>query len=534
MWVDQIPEDFSFKLWNDDLERLETYIEAAMARVPPLASAGVRRVVNGPIPYSPDGNPYIGPEHGLRNFFHANTFSFGIIQAGGAGKALAEWVTHGEPEWDLWPLDRRRYTGYADLAYTKAKAVEVYQNEYAPAYPHEERLAGRPLKTSSLYARLKAKGAHFGARGGWERAVFINPEGSVTDHTLSFRRERSWRNAVAAEVRAVREHVGVLDLPGFTKFEISGAGVEAFLDTLTCSRLPQPGRISLAYVLTERGRILSEFTITRTAPDAFYLIAATTAEWHDLDVLQSRLASDCSVRIANRSDTIGTLVVAGPRSRELLGHLTASDLSNAAFPWLAAQTIDILGNPTLVLRVNYVGELGWELHAPMGQLPGIYDALFAAGPDYGLRDFGLYAMDSMRLDKCYRGWKSDIESGYSPYEASLDRFVSLQKPAFVGREALIREAERGVAQRFVPLTLEDESGADALFCAPVLLRGENVGLVTSGGWSFTLNKSVALAYVRSDLATPGTKLEIEAFGKRRVATVRREPLYDPENARLRA
>jgi dimethylglycine dehydrogenase len=534
MWVDQIPEDFSFKLWNDDLERLETYIEAAMARVPPLASAGVRRVVNGPIPYSPDGNPYVGPEHGLRNFFHANTFSFGITQAGGAGKALAEWVIHGEPEWDLWPLDRRRYTGYADLAYTKAKAVEVYQNEYAPAYPHEERLAGRPLKTSSLYARLKAKGAHFGARGGWERAVFINPEGSVTDHTLSFRRERNWRNAVAAEVRAVREHVGVLDLPGFTKFEISGAGVEAFLDTLTCSRLPQPGRISLAYVLTERGRILSEFTITRTAPDAFYLIAATTAEWHDLDVLQSRLASDCSVRIANRSDTIGTLVVAGPRSRELLGHLTASDLSNAAFPWLAAQTIDILGNPTLVLRVNYVGELGWELHAPMGQLPGIYDALFAAGPDYGLRDFGLYAMDSMRLDKCYRGWKSDIESGYSPYEASLDRFVSLQKPAFVGREALIREAERGVAQRFVPLTLEDESGADALFCAPVLLRGENVGLVTSGGWSFTLNKSVALAYVRSDLATPGSKLEIEIFGERRIATVGREPLYDPENARLRA
>ena len=357
MWVDQIPEDFSFKLWNDDLERLETYIEAAMARVPPLASAGVRRVVNGPIPYSPDGNPYIGPEHGLRNFFHANTFSFGITQAGGAGKALAEWVTHGEPEWDLWPLDRRRYTGDADLAYTKAKAVEVYQNEYAPAYPHEERLAGRPLKTSSLYARLKAKGAHFGARGGWERAVVINPEGSITDHTLSFRRERSWRNAVAAEVRAVREHVGVLDLPGFTKFEVSGPGAEAFLDTLTCSRLPQPGRISLAYVLTERGRILSEFTIARTSPDAFYLIAATTAEWHDLDVLRSQLPSDGSVRIVNRSDTIRTLVVAGPRSRELSGHLTASDLSNAAFPWLAAQTIDILGNPTLVLRVNYVGSL---------------------------------------------------------------------------------------------------------------------------------------------------------------------------------
>jgi dimethylglycine dehydrogenase len=534
MWVDQIPEDFSFKLWNDDLERLETYIEAAMARVPSLASAGVRRVVNGPIPYSPDGNPYVGPEHGLRNVFHANTFSFGITQAGGAGKALAEWVIHGGPEWDLWSLDRRRYTAFADVAYTKAKAVEVYQNEYAPAYPQEEREAGRPLKTSSLYGRLKAKAAGFGARGGWERAIYFDPDGNIKEHTLSFRRQRSWWNAVAAEVRAVREHVGVLDLPGFTKFEVSGLGAEAFLDTLTCSRLPQTGRISLAYVLTEQGRILSELTITRTAPDAFYLVAATTAEWHDLDVLQNRLPPDGSVRIVNRSDAIGTLVVAGPRSRELLSHVTAADLSNAAFPWHAARMIDVLGNPTLALRVNYVGELGWELHAPMEQLPDIYDALTTAGPAYGLRDVGLYAMDSLRLDKCYRGWKTDIETGYSPYEASLDRFVSLRKPAFVGREALLREAERGAVKRFAPLMLDDEGDADAPACAPVLLLGENVGLVTSGGWSFTLNKSVALAYVRSDLATPGTKLEIEVFGERRAATVGREPLYDPENGRLRA
>jgi dimethylglycine dehydrogenase len=332
----------------------------------------------------------------------------------------------------------------------------------------------------------------------------------------------------------VREHVGVFDLPGFTKFEVSGPGAQTFLDTLTCSRLPRPGRISLAYVLTERERILSEFTIAGTASEVFYLVSATTAEWHDLDVLQSSLPSDGSVRIVNRSDAIGTLVIAGPQSRELLRHVTAADLSNGAFPWLAARTIDVLGNPTLVLRVNYVGELGWEIHAPMEQLPGIYDALAAAGADYGLRDFGLYAMDSMRLDKCYRGWKSDIETGYSPYEASLDRFVSLQKPVFVGREALIREVERGVAQRFVPLTLDEEGDADAPPCAPVLLRQENVGLVTSGGWSVTLNKSVALAYVRSDLATPGTKLEIEVFGERRAATVGREPLYDPENARSRA
>jgi dimethylglycine dehydrogenase len=505
-----------------------------MARVPLLASAGVRRVVNGPIPYSPDGNPYIGPEHGLRNFFHANTFSFGITQAGGAGKALAEWVIHGGPEWDLWPLDRRRYTAYAGIAYTKAKAVEVYQREYAPAYPNEEREAGRPVKTSSLYARLKAKGAYFGARGGWERAVFFDPDGGVTEQALSFRRKRSWWNAVAAEVRAVRERVGVLDLPGFAKFEVSGTGAEAFLDSLTCSRLPRLGRGSLAYALTERGKILSEFTVTRTAPDRFYLVAAATAEWHDLDVLEANLPADGSVRIANRSDAIGTLVVAGPRSRELLGHVTAADLSTAAFPWLAARTIDVLGNPTLALRVNYVGELGWELHAPMEQLPRIYDALWTAGPNYGLQDFGLYAVDSLRLDKCYRGWKTDLETGYSPYEASLDRFVSLKRPAFPGQQAVSDEARRGAAQRFVPLTLDDDGDADAPSCAPVTLGGRNVGLVTSGGWSFTLNKSVALAYVHTDLASPGTKLEIEIFGERRAATVGREPLYDPENKRVRA
>ena len=322
MWLDGIPEDFSFKLWNDDLDRLEPYIEAAMARVPPLARAGVRRVVNGPIPYSPDGNPYLGPEPGLKNFFHANTFSFGIAQAGGAGKALAEWVVHGGPEWDLWGFDRRRYTGYADQAYTAAKAVEVYQNEYAPAFPNEERPAGRPLRMSPLYGRLSAKRARFGVRGGWERALYFDRHGTIADHTLSFRRQKSWWNAVAEEVAAVREHVGILDLPGFTKFEVSGPGAEAYLDGLFCSRLPALGRISLAYVLTPAGRILSEFTITRTAPDSFYLVAAAVAEWHDLDVLQHALPRDGSVTIENRTEELGSLIVAGPRARDLLAEVT--------------------------------------------------------------------------------------------------------------------------------------------------------------------------------------------------------------------
>ena len=534
MWLDGLAEDFSFKLWNDDLDRLEPYIEAAMARVPPLGRAGIRRVVNGPIPYSPDGNPYLGPEHGLRNFFHANTFSFGITQAGGAGKALAEWIVHGGPEWDLWSFDRRRYTNYADQAYTAAKAVEVYRNEYAPAFPDEERPAGRPRRTSPLYDRLAAKGARFGARGGWERAVYFDLDRSVGDHTLSFRRHKSWLGAVGEEVEAVRERVGILDFPGFTKIEVTGQGAEAHLDRLLCTRLPRLGRVTLAYALTPQGRILSEFTVTRTAEQSFYLVGAATAEWHDLDVLSAGLPEDGSVAIGTLSDEWGSLVIAGPRARDLLGHITSADLSNQAFPWLAARPIDVLGNEVLALRINYVGELGWELHAPNALLPEIYDALWAAGQAYGLRDFGLYAMDSLRLDKGYRGWKSDIETGYSPFEASLDRFVSMQKADFVGRQALVEEARRGPARRFVPLTLDRNGDADALPCAPVSHEGKVVGLVTSGGWSFTLGRSIALAYLRRDLAEPGTKLDIEILGERRAATVGREPLYDPDNARPRS
>lgn len=533
MWLDRIPDDFSFQLWNQDLDRLEPYIQAAIKRVPLLGTVGLRRVVNGPIPYSPDGNPYIGPEHGLKNFYHCNTFSFGITQAGGAGKVLAEWVVNGRPEWDLWTLDRRRYTAYADQVYATEKAIDVYQNEYAPSFPFEERPAGRPRRTSSLYAHLKQKGAHFGARGGWERAAFFDPDGIVHEPTLSFRRDRNWMPLVAQEVKAVREAVGIMDFPGFTKFEISGPGAEAHLDRIVCSRLPRLGRISLAYALTPEGRLLSEFTITRTASDRFYLVAAAVAEWHDDDVLAHSLPTDGSVVLKRTTEVLGTLIVAGPRSREVLGRATYADLSTAAFPWMSARRIRIDAIELLALRINYVGELGWELHAPSASLPELYETLSKAGTDAGIRDFGLYAMDSLRLDKCYRSWKIDLETGYSPLEASLGRFCDLSKPHFIGREPLLAEHTRGPARRFIPLTLDDPGSADPPFCAPVYANGEAVGLVTSGGWSHTLNASVALAYVRSDLAVPGTRLQIEILGELCAATARQEPLYDPRNLRPR-
>jgi len=535
MWLDGMPDDFANQLWNDDFERLEPYIEDAMARVPALAKAGIKRGVNGPIPYSPDGNPYIGPEPGLRNFFHCNTFSFGITQGGGAGKALAEWVVHGSPEWDLWSLDRRRWGDYASTAYTVAKAVEVYQNEYASSFPYEERPAGWPLRTSPLYARLAAKGARFGVRGGWERAVYFDRQGSLPqEEVLSFRRESIWHGVVAEEVEAVRQRVAVLDLPGFTKYEVRGAGAAAHLDRLSCSRLPAQGRVSLAYALTPAGKLWSEFTVTRIHDEHFYIISAAIAATHDLDLLTQNLPADGSVTVREVTAEVGTLIVVGPRSREVLAQVTTTDLSNSGFPWLSAKDIDTVAGTAFAMRVNYVGELGWELHCPVAQMEALYDAIWQAGQAHGIRDFGLYAMDSLRVDKCYRGWKSDLESGYTPLDASLDRFVDTNKPDFVGREALLLEKEKGPVWRFVPLILDEDGDAEAPYCAQVFHDGVNVGLTTSGVWSHTLQKSVALAYVKREQATPGTRVQVEILGQMRHATVHAEPLYDPKNERLRA
>ena len=534
MWLDGIPEDFSYKLWDDELDRLEATSRLRSRSVPVLAPPASRRVVNGPIPYSPDGIPYVGPAHGLTQFLPLQHVQLsGSAQAGGAGKALAEWVVNGGPEWDLWSLDPRRFTGYATTAYAAAKAVETYQHEYAPAFPYEERPAGRPLRTSPLHEPLAAIGARFGVRGGWERALWYDPDGRA-EQTLTFRRERSWMARVATEVHAVRNAVGLMDLPGFSKFMITGPGAESYLDRLVCSRLPKENRISLAYVVSETGGIVSEFTLTRLGPQSFYAVSAAIAEHHDDDVLTRGLPKDGSVQVERLSERLGTLVLAGPRSRDVLSQVTKSDLSNRVFPWLTAQRIEIGPAQLLALRVNYVGELGWELHVGTEYHAGVYRALVEAGQEHGLAHFGMYAMDSLRIDKCYRGWKSDLESGYSPFEASLGRFVDLEKPAFRGKPALLAERTRGVSRRLVPLTLDQDGDADPPYCSSVFNEEERVGLVTSGVWSHTLACSVVLAYVKSELATEGTRLSIDVLGVRRSATVRREPLFDPENLRLRS
>jgi dimethylglycine dehydrogenase len=533
-WLDGIPSEFAQQLFDDDLPRLESYIEAACARVPILGSVGVKSVINGPIPYAPDGYPLIGPAPGLPGFFHCCAFTFGIAQAGGAGKVIAEWVAHGQPEWDMWPLDVRRYHDYANQKFTLAKALETYQHEYGIGFPAEERAAGRPAKASPGYARLKAKGAVFGARGGWERAVYFPLPGDPADRPeLSFRRPR-WHAAVQRECEAVQQRVAVLDLPGFTKFEVSGRGAAAWLDHLVAGTVPRVGRTALNYFCAPSGGIVTEMTITALAAERYWLISAAAGERHDEHWLRAHLTErGAAVRIENQTARFGTLILVGPRSRDVLALLTSADLSNAAFPWLSVQTIGIGSTQAIALRVNYVGELGWELHLPAEHLLPVYDLLWEAGGRYGIADFGLYAMDSLRLEKCYRAWKGDLTTEYTPAMASLDRFVKLDKPGgFIGQEALRREAAQGPRERFVPLIVEADD-ADAAPVSIVYRGDEVVGLVTSGGYGYRLKQSIALAYVRADLAIADTELEVEILGTRRRAMVAREPLYDPENLRLR-
>lgn len=530
---DPMPDDFSFQLYPDDLERIEWHIEDACKRVPILGSVGLTNVVNGPIPYAPDGNPLLGPMPGVPNAFEACVFTFGIVQGGGAGKVLAEWIMEGETEWDMWSIDPRRYTGFVDNDYAIKKAVEIYSHEYAIHFPHYEWPAAREKRVSPLYDMLKAKGAQFTTAAGWERAAWFARPGDDTslEACETFRREGPWFDAMREECLAVRDAAGILDLPGFSHFDVSGPGAVDWLGTLVSGVIPKPGRIGLVYFANASGRILSEMTLTRTGEDSFQLLSGAGAEWHDWEWLQRHKPEGSGIRINNVSGNVGTLVLAGPKSRTILGGLCDNDLDNGSFPWLTHQTLRVADVECLAIRVSYVGELGWELHLPLADQEGVYTALWQAGKDHGLRDFGMYAMNSLRLEKCYRVWKGDLSTDYSILTGGLDRFVSLDKPDFVGKAALVKEKKEGSKEKFVPLLVE--AGAeDAPYLSTVWKGNERVGLVTSGGYGCRIDKSIALATIRADLAEQGTEVEVEIFGQRQKAVVASEPLYDPENARL--
>jgi dimethylglycine dehydrogenase len=523
---DPMPEDFSFQLFPDDLDRLEWWIADAAARVPLLAEARLQRVINGPIPYTPDGNPLIGPMPGVPNAFEACVFTFGICQAGGAGKVLAEWVTEGATEWDMWSCDPRRFTGFEDPAYCLEKGMEVYGHEYAIHFPTHAWPAGRNRKRSPVHDRLEAMGAQFGPFNGWERALWFARPGDDTSEAAqrTFRREGPWFGAVAAECAAVRDGCGVLDLPGFARFDLSGDGTAAWLDARVSGRLPRVGRMGLAYFPDDRGRIVTEMSVMRHGEDHFTLITASVAQVHDREWLLRDLA--LGLTLTDRTDEKSCLIVTGPKARELLADLTDADLS---LPWLTHQRVVVAGQPVHLARVSFAGELGWEIHAELAAIPAIHQAVMNAGAV----PFGMFALNTLRVEKGYRAWKEDLSTDYTLLQGGLDRFIDWEKD-FRGRAALMAEKQAGVARRFVTLTVA-AGDCDPPYMSTIWHRGAVVGEVTSAAWGHRVGACVALGMLRADLTAPGTEVEVEVFGDRHAAIVRGDgAVWDPTNERLRA
>ena len=530
-WVnpsDPLPEDFSFQLYPDDLERLEWYVEDAMARVPLLGTAGVNKVINGPIPYAPDGMPLIGPMPGVPNAFEACVFTFGIAQGGGAGKVLAEWITEGQTEWDMWSCDPRRYTDYTNQAYCVAKGMEVYGHEYGMHFPWHEWPAGRDQKLSPVHDRLLELGGVMGAYNGWERANWFAKPGDDTSEetTQTWNRAGPWEARIREECEAVRDACGVLDLPGFSRFWLQGEGADNWLRGFCTGGIPKVGRMNLIYISDTRGRIVTELSCIRLGEDNFVLITAASAQWHDGELIRKSVPEGVNVR--ETTTERDTLVVTGPTSRAVLAGISDADLEQG---WLTHQWATVAGQKAFLIRVSFAGELGWEIHAENAVMPAIYDAVLAAGA----KPFGMYALNSLRIEKGYRAWKGDLSTDYTLLEGGLERFVKLDKSQdFTGKAAILSEKQSGRKKAFATLVI-DAGTCDAPYMSTLWQGDTLVGETTSGAWGYRVNASVALAMLRPDLTQPGTELEVEIYGERRRAVVQQDqPLWDPENERLKA
>jgi dimethylglycine dehydrogenase len=529
--MDGIDPDFTMELLPNDLDRCLDNMERVFERLPALTETGIHTVVNGPITYSADGLPLIGKIPGLENAYACLGLRAGIGEGGGHGKLLAEIIVHGEAEWDTWALDPRRFTSHCTVEYTALKAVEDYRNEFRFHMPHEHRPAGRPAKTTPLYAVLEERGAEFGPVAGWERALYYKPAPDF-EAPPSFR-FAAWHDVVAGEVGAVHERVGVMEVGGFTRFEISGPKAAAWLDGLVCGRVPQEvGKVGLTYFLTGRGHVLGEATLAKLAEDRFWFGSAAAAEYHDWDWLTERLP-ETGVALGNLTSSHTILVVAGPSSRDLLSKVSGADWSKDGFPWLGVRPVRLGFAPALAMSVSFSGELAWELHVPNEHLALVHQIIEAAGRDLGLRHFGLYAAESMRLEKGYRHWKADLITECSPYESSLDRFVRLDKGDFVGREALLRLAEQGPRRKFVPMIVDCDI-ASAQGGDPVYSGERLIGTVTSAGYGHRVAKNIALGFLDSAHAAPGGAVEIAIIGTRYKAEVVDAPIFDPTNQRSRS
>ena len=539
--TDGIPEGFSFSTLKEDWEKFGILMTSALERLPALETAQVRTFLNGPESFTPDNYFILGEAPEVRRYYVGAGFcSGGIAAAGGAGRALAEWIVGDGPPMDLWPADIRRFAPFhGDRRFLRERVSEIVGVHYDIAFPNRELASGRGLRRSPLHERLRERRASFGAKMGWERANWFAPEGVEPAPEYSFGRQ-NWFAYSAAEHRAARETVAVFDQTSFSKLRVDGADAEAVLQRLCANDVAvAPGRIVYTAMLNERGGFESDVTVTRLAEDAYLVVTGSAQTTRDLDWIRRHLPEGARVAVADVTDAVAVLGLMGPRSRELLARVSGADLGNAAFPFGASREIALGRASVRASRITYVGELGWELYLPAADAGGVYDALWEAGRDLGLRDAGYYAMETLRLEKAYRAWGRDVTSDDTPWEAGLGFAVRLDKPVpFIGQEALRRRRDAPLTKRLLTFVLEDPAGLP-WGDEPILRDGRVVGAVTSAGFGHTLGRGVAMGYVRDIEAVDQGYIDREAFavdiaGERFAARAGLAAPYDPRGLRIRS
>lgn len=534
--LDGVPLDFSFKLLPPDWERFTPLMENLIRRVPLLETAEVHTLLNGPEAFTPDGEYLLGPTS-VPGFWVAAAFcAHGLAGAGGIGKVMAEWIVHGHPEWDVWRLDVRRFgSNYNSVEYTRARTVETYSKYYDIHYPNEERESVRALRLSPAYQQLQALGAAFGEKFGWERANWFEPHAAAAQHghQPAGWAAHNWSAAIGVEHLAARNSAAIFDETSFSKLEVRGAGALPFLQHVCANDVDRPvGTVVYTQALNPRGGIECDFTVTRIGADRFSIVTGTAFGQHDWSWLQLNMPAHAAPILEDVTSATCVLGMWGPHARNILQAVTRADLSSAVFPYLTAQRIAVGAVPVLAVRVTYVGELGWELHCPMEYGARLWETLWEAGQAHGLHAGGYRAIDTLRLEKGYRYWSAELGPDYTPFEAGLGFAVKLSKPAFIGRAALVAQKQAGIQRKLCCLTLADPAQV-CIGKEPVRHNGEVAGWVTSGGYGYSVEKSIAYAYLPVDLARPGTAVDVELYGELSAALVAAEPLWDPAGTRIK-
>src|SRR5215471_4569952 len=513
------PWDFGTELLPPDLDRIAPSLELAHTHFPAMAKAGIKRIINGPFTFSPDGNPLVGPVQGLRNFWCACAVMAGFSQGGGVGLALSQWMVNGDPGFDVWAMDIARFGEWATRSYTNEKVRENYSRRFSIRFPNEELPAARPQQTTSLYDVMIEQGAVMGDSWGLETPLWFAPKGVEAKDIVSFHRSNDFPH-VKAECLGVRNGVGVTEIADFAKYEFTGPGAEAFLSRLMTNRMPRKGRIILTPMLNPQGKLIGDFTIAKVSDERFLMWGSSQAQKYHMRWFEKQLPADGSVRVRRYDMGLVGLSIAGPKSRDVLQKLTDADVSAKAFKFLDHRSMDVANVPVMINRVTYTGDLGYEIWVTPEYQRRLYQEIMAAGKDLGIVNFGMRALLSLRLEKNFPTWYRELRPIYGPFEAALERFVDLSKDEFIGREAALREKTNGGALRRVTFVVT-AADADVLGDEPIWHRGQVIGWITSGGYGHFVERSLAQGYVPKELASETRKgaFEIEIIGERRKATV---------------